>query len=132
MPVDVKTELQICKQQESDRLPMDSWWQTIKEMTVPRDAYITRQSSPTPIQHYDRIYDTTVIESAEGLANMMTAQLTPAGEYWAVWAPPFEFDVTNFIKKGKNELEIKVTNTWRNQLIFDNKRPKDAKKTWKI
>jgi hypothetical protein len=92
MPVDVKTELQICKQQESDRLPMDSWWQTIKEMTVPRDAYITRQSSPTPIQHYDRIYDTTVIESAEGLANMMTAQLTPAGEYWAVWAPPFEFE----------------------------------------
>lgn len=92
MRIDVKTELQICKQQESDRLPMDSWWQTIKEMCVPRDAYITRQASPTPIQQYDRIYDTTVIESAEGLSNMMTAQLTPAGQYWAVWAPPFEFE----------------------------------------
>lgn len=46
------------------------------------------------------------------------------------WAPPFQFDITNQIQLGKNELEIKVTNTWRNQLIFDNKRPKNAKKTW--
>jgi hypothetical protein len=92
MAIDVKQELQICKQQESDRLSMDSWWQSIKEVTVPRDAYITQQTSPTPVQHYNRIYDTTIIESAEGLSNMMTAQLTPAGEYWAVWSPPFEFE----------------------------------------
>lgn len=92
MAIDVKTELQICKQAESDRAAMDSWWQTIKEVTVPRDAYITRESSPTPIQDYDRIYDTTIIESSEGLSNMMTAQLTPAGEQWMVWLPPFEFE----------------------------------------
>jgi hypothetical protein len=92
MAIDVKTELRICRQQESERAPMDSWWQTIKEVTVPRDAYITRESSPTPIQDYDRIYDTTIIESAEGLSNMMTAQLTPAGEQWMVWLPPFEFE----------------------------------------
>jgi len=90
--INVKEELQICKQQESDRAPMDSWWQTIKEVTVPRDAYITREVSPTPIQDYDRIYDTTIIESSEGLSNMMTAQLTPAGEQWMVWLPPFEFE----------------------------------------
>lgn len=46
------------------------------------------------------------------------------------WAPPFEFDITDLIIEGKNNLEIKVTNTWRNQLIFDNTRPKDQKKTW--
>jgi hypothetical protein len=40
------------------------------------------------------------------------------------------FDITDEIKVGKNKLEIKVTNTWRNQLIFDNKRPKNSKKTW--
>ena len=74
MAIDVKQELQICKQQESDRLSMDSWWQSIKEVTVPRDAYITQQTSSTPVQHYNRIYDTTIIESAEGLSNMMTAQ----------------------------------------------------------
>ncbi len=36
----------------------------------------------------------------------------------------------NVVKKGENNLEIKVTNTWRNQLIFDNSRPKNQKKTW--
>jgi hypothetical protein len=25
---------------------------------------------------------------------------------------------------------VKVTNTWRNQLIFDNNRPAEKKKTW--
>ena len=46
------------------------------------------------------------------------------------WSPPFSFDISKHIKEGKNTIEIKVTNTWRNQLIFDNRRPKDTKKTW--
>ncbi|WP_299130102.1 glycosyl hydrolase, partial [uncultured Winogradskyella sp.] len=46
------------------------------------------------------------------------------------WAPPFTFDISEFVTNGENRLEIKVTNTWRNQLIFDNQRPKDKKKTW--
>ena len=46
------------------------------------------------------------------------------------WAPPFKFDVSEVIKKGENQLEIKVTNTWRNQLIYDNSRAKAQKKTW--
>ncbi|WP_248722405.1 glycosyl hydrolase [Seonamhaeicola sp. ML3] len=46
------------------------------------------------------------------------------------WAPPFTFDVSSLIKTGKNTLTIKVTNTWRNQLIFDNQRPQGSKKTW--
>lgn len=90
--IDVKEELRLCQQFEAERAPMDSWWQSIKEVVTPRDAYITRQSSATPIQDYDRIHDTTVIESAEGLANMMTAQLTPAGQQWLVWVPPCEFE----------------------------------------
>ena len=46
------------------------------------------------------------------------------------WAPPFVFDLSNWIRKGENKIEIKVTNTWRNQLIFDRSRPKSQKKTW--
>ena len=46
------------------------------------------------------------------------------------WAPPFIFDISDVIKKGENNIEVQVTNTWRNQLIFDNKRPKNNKKTW--
>ena len=46
------------------------------------------------------------------------------------WAPPYTFDVTQNLQKGNNQLEVKVTNTWRNQLIFDHTRSKDQKKTW--
>ncbi|WP_203257182.1 glycosyl hydrolase [Hyunsoonleella ulvae] len=46
------------------------------------------------------------------------------------WSPPFEFNISEFVRKGENTFEIKVTNTWRNQLIFDNSRSKDQKKTW--
>jgi len=90
--IDIEEEIRLCQQQESERAAMDSWWQSIKEVTVPRDAYITRSRDGVPVQDYDRIHDTTIIESAEGLANMMTAQLTPAGENWLVWKPPFEFE----------------------------------------
>lgn len=91
MVIDVKQELDICRQQEADRAAMDSWWQSIKEVCVPRDAYITRQETPIPSNGYANIHDTTVIEAVEGLSNMMTAQLTPAGEDWVRYDPPFEF-----------------------------------------
>ena len=91
MPLDIKQELEICRQEESDRAPMDSWWQSIKAVSTPRDAYINVASTPVPSHSYANIHDTTVIESAEGLSNMMTAQLTPAGEDWVSYAPPFEF-----------------------------------------
>lgn len=70
---------------------MDSWWQSIKAVTTPRDAYITKSETPVPSNSYANIHDTTVIEASEGLSNMMTAQLTPAGEDWVRYEPPFEF-----------------------------------------
>ena len=91
MPINVKEELDICRQEESDRAPMDSWWQSIKAVTTPRDAYINRTETPVPSNDYANIHDTTVIEASEGLSNMMTAQLTPAGEDWVRYEPPFEF-----------------------------------------
>ena len=92
MPIDIREELDICRHEESDRAPMDSWWQSIKEVSVPRDAYITQSSSPTPTNSYASIHDTTIIEASEGLSNMMTAQLTPAGEDFVRYEPPFEFE----------------------------------------
>lgn len=36
-----------------------------------------------------------------------------------VWKPPFKIDVTNLVKTGANDLEIRITNLWVNRLIGD-------------
>ena len=46
------------------------------------------------------------------------------------WIAPYQFDITNKVKEGQNQLEIVVTNTWRSQLILDVQRPLEQKKTW--
>jgi hypothetical protein len=40
------------------------------------------------------------------------------------WMPPFRVDITDAIKEGENQLEIKVTNQWSNKLIGDERFPK--------
>ena len=36
-----------------------------------------------------------------------------------IWKTPFKIDITEAVKKGMNQLEIKVTNLWVNRLIGD-------------
>lgn len=36
-----------------------------------------------------------------------------------LWKPPYATDITAFLKKGKNTLEIRVANHWVNRLIGD-------------
>ncbi len=46
-------------------------------------------------------------------------------DFGTLWKPPFRVDVTEAVKKGQNELEIAVVNTWVNRLIGDDKFPKE-------
>lgn len=39
------------------------------------------------------------------------------------WTYPFTIDVTNYIRKGKNKIEIEVVNRWVNRIIGDLKLP---------
>ena len=42
-----------------------------------------------------------------------------------LWNPPFVAEITGYLVQGKNELEIRITNTWVNRLIGDKNTPKD-------
>ena len=45
------------------------------------------------------------------------------------WIAPFRVDITAHLVKGRNLLELDVTNCWANRLIGDGKLPKDQRKT---
>lgn len=42
-----------------------------------------------------------------------------------LWRAPFRINIDEFVRKGKNTLEVKVTNLWPNRLIGDEKLPLD-------
>ena len=44
-----------------------------------------------------------------------------------LWRPPFELDITEAVKSGKNRLVVEVANTWSNRLVGDANSP-DGKK----
>ena len=44
-----------------------------------------------------------------------------------VWKAPYRVDVTNALQKGKNQLEIKITNQWTNRLVGDKDAPAEKK-----
>jgi hypothetical protein len=47
------------------------------------------------------------------------------------WNFPMEINVTGAVRRGKNDLEITVTNTWHNRLMGDIKYPEQAR-TWLV
>ncbi|MEL0456039.1 glycosyl hydrolase [Flavobacteriaceae bacterium SZ-1-7] len=47
-----------------------------------------------------------------------------------IWTYPYLTNISEAIKKGENNLVVKVTNTWANRLIGDEKLPKDKRLTW--
>ena len=51
-------------------------------------------------------------------------------ECGVVWTYPYRINISEAIKKGDNLLEIKITNTWANRLIVDQKLPEKDRLTW--
>lgn len=45
------------------------------------------------------------------------------------WIAPYRADITDYVKSGKNLLEIDVTNVWPNRLIADGKLSKEDRRT---
>jgi hypothetical protein len=47
-------------------------------------------------------------------------------------APPYRINLNDAIKKGENILEVRVTSTWFNRLVFDAGQAEAKRKTWVI
>ncbi|WP_418262437.1 glycosyl hydrolase [Flavobacterium faecale] len=47
-----------------------------------------------------------------------------------VWTFPYKVDVSKALKKGKNTIKIKITNTWANRLMGDQTLPDNERLTW--
>jgi hypothetical protein len=114
-------------------------WDTPEFIEIPELKSLTQLENEA-VKHYSGTTTYSKTFNLEKIGSHMIIDLgtvSNIAELWCndkkvgvKWAPPFEFDITEHAQKGENTLEVKVTNTWRNQLIFDNFRPKDSKKTW--
>jgi hypothetical protein len=47
-----------------------------------------------------------------------------------LWKEPFAIDVSKALRPGRNDLEIRVVNTWNNRLIADAALPENKRITW--
>jgi hypothetical protein len=46
-----------------------------------------------------------------------------------LWTSPYRLDITDALKPGRNTLQIEVTGTWFNRLVYDANQPEDQRKT---
>ena len=53
-------------------------------------------------------------------------------EAGTLWTFPYRTDISKYLKNGKNQLEVEITNTWFNRLVFDANQPESLRKTWTI
>ena len=47
-----------------------------------------------------------------------------------VWTPPYQLNITPFVKTGENKLKIEVVNNWINRIIGDMNLPENERTTW--
>ena len=66
----------------------------------------------------EQLHHTNIVLSLGQVFHLAEVELNgrPAGVWWS---PPYEREVTSFLREGENTLEVRVTNLWPNRLIAD-------------
>lgn len=67
-----------------------------------------------------------------GKVNMIAEVFLNGEKLRTLWCAPYSLDISDYVKKGENTLDVKVTSTWFNRLVFDASQPEDKRKTWTI
>jgi hypothetical protein len=49
-----------------------------------------------------------------------------------LWCAPYALDISESIVEGENILEVEVTSTWFNRLVYDASLPESERKTWTL
>lgn len=49
-----------------------------------------------------------------------------------LWCAPYSLDISPAVVNGSNKLEIEITSTWFNRLVYDASLPEEERKTWTI
>jgi hypothetical protein len=62
---------------------------------------------------------------------MVMAKVKLNGHYiGGVWTSPYRLNITKYLRKGENQLEVTVVNDWMNRLIRDKSLPEQDRITW--
>jgi hypothetical protein len=83
-------------------------------------AEVSKTSSPTDLR--PQTSDLSLLLDLGGVESLADVTLN-GHEFGTFWKQPFRLDVTDVIKPGANELEVKVVNAWHNRLVGQKKEP---------
>jgi len=87
-------------------------------------AIYKRQFSLSDVNKDSPIY--LIIDSVFNIASVSIN-----GKYCGtLWTAPYRLDISDAIRKGINNIEITVTNTWLNRLLYDISLPEKKRITW--
>jgi hypothetical protein len=67
-----------------------------------------------------------------GRVEMIAAVTLNGKKLRTLWTPPYRLNITDAIKSEKNILQIEITSTWFNRLVYDANQPEVQRKTWTI
>ena len=67
-----------------------------------------------------------------GMVNMIAEVFVNGEKVRTLWCSPYSLDISQYVKQGENNLQVKVTSTWFNRLVYDASLPEAERKTWTI